>query len=255
MHPVLGVRSGRSVACLAAILALPLLASCGGGGDIRFDYPAEKVDLQLRNLRTPALYIDSVVDRRPVEQRTGGGYFLRIRFPKADDWADDPAVMYAEALAQDVEQTHLVELVPLRAQADYVLSAELLSLGCEFERSATSFLIPGLIGSGIGLAFGDGLSSRLKRAAAGAAIAIIATPMPSHNRAEAEVRLTLKDMTGNVLWQAECLGEESDKVYATATSRQDKKLVNRFLPRAIKKCNGCLVGQLRARLLELGSEQ
>ena len=37
--------------------------------------------------------------------------------------------------------------------------------------------------------------------------------MPSMNRAEAEVRLTLKDTTGNVIWQAECLGDVEEKVY------------------------------------------
>ena len=57
--------------------------------------------------------------------------------------------IYAEALAQDLEQTHLVELVPLRGQADYILSVDLLSMGCQLAALAAGlFLLTGAIGGG-----------------------------------------------------------------------------------------------------------
>ena len=241
-------------ACLLLLLLVLLGAgSCGSPG-IVFDYPEEELDFQVGHLRTPAVYIESVTDMRSPRQKSGGGHFLKIRYPKEQDWAVDPATVYAEALAQDLAQTHLVELVPLRAQADYVLSADLLSLGCRFQRSWSSFLVPASLGFAAGLAFGEDTSDRVKVGTVLGAVGVMAIPMSSRNQAEAEVRLTLKDRTGNLLWQETCLGEVAEKVYVTATSRQDQNLVDRFLPKAVKKCNGCLLGQLRQILIELGSE-
>ena len=253
-----GRRTPQNTSFAARVLFLLLfllllgVGSCGCAS-IVLNYPAENVDFKLRNLKTPAVYIESVTDMRPFEQRRGGGFFMEIAYPKQGDWAVDPATVYAEALVQDVAQTHLVELVPLRGQADYVLSADLLSLGCKFRRSWSSFLVPGTLGFATGAAFGEDTSGRLKRGAVMSAVAIMALPMPSRNQAEAEVRLTLKDRTGNILWQATCLGEVSEKVYVAATSRQDQNLVDRFLPKAVKKCNACLLGQLRQTMIELGS--
>jgi hypothetical protein len=245
---------GLRLVFLGMLFSLLLGAgSCGGPG-IVLNYPAEELDFQLRNLKTPALYIESVTDMRSAEQRRGGGHFLRIDYPKQGDWLVDPTTVYAEALAQDVEQTHLVELVPLRGQADYVLSADVLSLGCRFERSWSSYFFPALLGAGVGVAAGDDMSHRVKLGAVLGAVAVMATPMSSKNRAEAEVRLTLKDKTGNVLWQATCLGEMEDRVFVAATSRRDQDLVDRFLPAAIKKCNACLLGQMRQAMIELGSQ-
>lgn len=236
---------------------LPLLlagvGSCGHPG-IVLKYPSEQVDLQLGNLKTPAVYLESVTDMRSAEQKRGGGNFFRIDYPKQGDWLVDPATAYAEALAQDLEQTRLMELVPLRGQADYVLSADLLSLGCTFRRSGTSYLYPALLGAGVGVAAGGEPSHRVKLGSVLAAVAVMATPMASRNQAEAEVRLTLKDRTGNILWQETCLGETEDRVFVTATSRQDQNLVDRFLPRAVKKCNACLLGQMRQVMIELGSK-
>ena len=238
---------------LLLVFLLIGIGSCGSS-HIVFNYPNEELDFQLRNLRTPAVYIESVTDMRPAGQKTGGGYFREITFPKEADWAVAPATVYAEALAQDLEQTHLMELVPLRAQADYVLSADLLSLGCKFRRPWSSFLVPGSLGFAVGLAAGSDASDRIKLGAVLGAVGVLAVPMASRNQAEAEVRLTLKDTSGNILWQATCLGEVVDKVHVTATSRQDQNLVDRSLPKAVKKCNACLLGQLRQVVMELGAE-
>ena len=63
----------------------------------------------------------------PAVTAQGQGHFFKITFPKDSAWEVPPAQVYAEALAQDLEQTNLFALVPLRGQAEYVLSADLLS--------------------------------------------------------------------------------------------------------------------------------
>jgi len=238
----------------AALVVLPLLvllASCASD-KIVFNYPDEEIDLRLRSMKMPALYLDLVHDMRPVEQRDGQGHFFGISYPKDDAWERPVTEIYAEALAQDVEQTHLVELVPLRGQADYVLSVDLLSMGCRLQRSPASFLLSGAIGAGLGMALGDDASQRTKMAIVFGAAAIAAIPLPTQNRAEAEVRMTLKDRSGNLVWQKSCLGEFSEKVYLSTTARQDQQLVDKTLTKAVKRCNACLIGQLRQALLEMG---
>ena len=234
------------------LLLLPVLLMLGActGEKIVFNYPGEEIDFRLANIRTPSVYIDNVTDMRPLHQRQGGGKFLGIDYPADSSWDRPVAQVYAEALAQDTEQTHLVQLVPLRGQADYVLSADILSLGCRFERTAGSFFIPALIGGAMGLALGEDGSDRAKLGAALGAVAVVAVPMPSRNRAEAEVRLTLKDRTGNLLWSKSCLGEYEDRIYAAATSRQDQRFVDEHLTKAVKRANACLLGQMRQFLLE-----
>ena len=234
------------------LLLLPLLLVVGACSSpkIVFNYPGEEIDFQLENVRTPSVYLDSVSDMRPPKQRQGQGHFMGIDFPKDESWERPVSEIYAEALAQDVEQTHLVQIVPLRGQADYVLSADILSMGCRFDRSAGSFLLPAALGGALGLALGEDGSDRAKLGIALGAVAVVAVPMPSKNRAEAEVRLTLKDRTGDILWQKSCLGEFEKKVYASATSRQDQRFVDEHLTKAVKRANACLLGQLRQFLLE-----
>jgi hypothetical protein len=238
------------------LLVLLLGSLCGlagcGGGKIVFIYPDEALDFQLRNLKMPAVYIDSVTDMRPAIQRQGRGHFFTITYPKDTSWVVPATQIYAEALAQDLEQTHLVELVPLHAQADYILSLDLLSLSCELHRSPASLLLAGAIGMGAGLALGEDGSDRVKLGTVLAAIGIVAIPVPTSNHAEAEVRLTLKDRTGNIVWQKSCLGEVTETKYITATARQDQQLVDEHLTKAVKRANACLLGQMRQFLLENG---
>lgn len=239
-------------ATMRLVLLLPLLLVLGACGSqkIVFEYPGEELDFRLENLRTPSVYIDAVTDMRPPKQRQGRGHFLGIDFPKDDAWDRPVTEIYGAALAQDVEQTNLVQLVPLRGQADYVLTADVLSLGCRFERSAGSFLLPAGVGGALGLALGEDGSDRAKLGTVLGLAAVLAVPMPSYNRAEAEVRITLKDPTGNIVWQKSCLGEYARKVYAAATSRQDQRYVRAHLTKAVKRANGCLLGQMRQFLLE-----
>lgn len=239
----------RALLLASLVLVLLGMASCGTQ-EIVFVYPDEALDFQLRNLKMPAVYIDTVTDMRPLEQRSGQGHFFTITYPKDEAWEVPATQIYAEALAQDLDQTNLVELVPLHAQADYILSMDLLSLSCKLKRSPASFLLAGAIGMGAGMALGDDSSHRIKLGVALAAITMVAVPVPTNNHAEAEVRLTLKDRTGNILWQKSCLGEVDEKKYLTATAREDQQLVNEHLTKAVKRANACLLGQMRQFLLE-----
>ena len=235
--------SRRVLAC-AMLLLLTALSGCGGG-HITFIYPDEAMDLALVGSRTPTIYIDAVTDMRPLAQREGEGHFFKITFPNDPSWEAPATQIYAEALAQDLEQTGLVELVPLAAQADYLLSADLLSFTCQLQRSPTSYLITGLIGGALGVALGGDSSEKAKLGVALAVVGIMAIPVPTNHRAEAEVRLTLRDSRGEIVWQKACLGEITDRSSITPTARPDQELVNRDLTRAVKRANACLVGQLR----------
>ncbi len=234
---------------LLMLPALLLLAACGAP-DVAFIYPDEVIDFSLPGGRAPALYIDSVTDMRPVEQREGRGAFLGIDYP-ADASLEVPATqIYAEALAQDLEQTQLVELVPLPAQADYILSVDLFSFGCRLERSGKQLAVASAIGMAAGAALGDSGSRRVKLGLTLGAVAALAVPLASTNRAEAEVRMTLKDRDGDVVWQKACLGEYEEDLHQTITARQDQELVSKHLTKAVKRANACLLGQLRQALLE-----
>lgn len=231
-----------------------LLAAAGCSSDrIVFVYPDEAFDFRYQEGEPPTLYVDGVTDLRPPQQREGQGHFFGISYPKDEAWAVPATQVYAEALAQDLEQTALFELVPLRGEARYVLSADLLSFGCRLERSPWSFLLTGAVGAGVGMAAGDDASHRVKLASALAVVGMMAIPVSTSNKAEAEVRLTLKDPTGDVVWQASCLGEVQASKSITPTARQDQELVNEHLTRAVKRANACLMGQLRQFLVEQGS--
>jgi len=240
---------------LFVVLPLLLLVGACTSDSIVFNYPEEELDFKLRNLRTPSVFIDSVTDMRPVEQREGQGHFWSIQFPKDSSWERPVTEIYAEALAQDVEQTNLMQLVPLRGQADLVMSADILSLGCRFDRGFGTLLLPAAIGAGLGMALGDDGSDRAKLGIGLGIVAILAIPMPSKDVAEVEVRLTLKARDGDILWQKTCLGEVEEKVFATATARQDQDYVNDHLTKAVKRANACLLGQMRQYLIEVGQPE
>lgn len=240
---ILQGRVRLATAC-AVLLLLPALQACSSKR-ITFIYPDEAVDMALVGSRTPSIYIDTVTDMRPLEQRQGEGHFFKITFPKDPSWEVPATQIYAEALTQDLEQTGLVELVPLASQADYLLSADLLSFTCQLQRSPTSYVMTGLIGGALGVALGGDSSEKAKLGVALAVVGILAIPVPTNHRAEAEVRLTLRDDRGEIVWQKACLGEVTDRSSITPTARPDQELVNKDLTRAVKRANACLVGQLR----------
>jgi len=243
------VDAARCIGLLGILLVILGVSSCGSG-KVTFVYPDEAMDFIPYNTKMPAIYIDTVTDMRPIEQRQGQGSFFKITYPSDESWEVPPTQVYAEALAKDLEQTHLVELVPLHSQADYILSVDMLSMGCRLKRSAGSFLLTGALGAGVGYALGGDASHSAKLAVTLGIISMVAIPVPTKNHAEAEVRMTLKDRTGNVVWQKTCLGELDSKKYMTPTSRQDQELVNEYLTKAVKKANACLLGQLRQEFID-----
>ncbi|HPF70810.1 MAG TPA: hypothetical protein PLQ13_09085 [Candidatus Krumholzibacteria bacterium] len=237
---------------LRLALALPLLllvAACSSE-KIVFVYPDEAMDFRYQEGEPPSVYFDGVTDMRPPVQREGEGHFFGITYPKDASWDAPASIVYAEALAQDLQQTNLVALVPLRGQARYVLTADLISMTCRLERSPMSFLLTGAVGAGVGMAVGEDASHRAKLASALAVVGMLAIPVPTSNRAECEVRLVLKDMSGDILWESSCLGEYEAKKAVTPTARQDQQLVDEHLTRAVKRANACLLGQLRQYLVE-----
>ena len=234
---------------LTLILVLVVLAGCSRD-KIVFIYPDEALDFRMRNLKVPALFIDEVTDMRPPSQREGEGRVFKITYPKDEAWNMPANRIYAEALSQDIEQTNLFELVPLRGQAEYVLSVDLLSMGCQLKRSPASFLGTAAIGVAVGLVIGDDAASRTKWAVVMGAVSLIAIPVPTKNVAEAEIRMTLENAHGDVVWQKSCFGEYEGDKFITAIERKDQQFVDAHLTKAVKRANACLLGQLRQFLME-----
>ncbi len=234
------------------LLCLPLLgllASCAGQR-IGLPYPRERAGAVFADSLPPRVFLGAVEDRRSPEQREGRGMFFNIAFPGDDDWTAPVDRLYREALAQDLAQTRVVELVPLPGQAAYTLSAEIFSLGSQLARSPASFFLPFGAGMMAGMVFGEGGSDKVKLGSVLGLALLMAAPMPSAHRAECEVRLTLRNRAGEVVWQQACLGEIDGRVYVPVTAREDRKLAEKHLPRAVKRCNACLLGQLRGFLAE-----
>jgi hypothetical protein len=233
---------------LAGLAMLPWLASCGNQ-QVNFHYPGEQIDFSLLQRPKPSIFIDLVRDLRPEAQRLGQGHFLGITYPSDEAWDKPVHQIYREALVQDLTQTQLVEVVPLARQADYVLTVDLISFGSRLQRSPVSFLLPLAGGMGVGLAVGEDTSDRLKTGMVVGVAALLAVPLPTSHRAGCEAKMQLQDRQGEVVWEQTCLGEVNDTVYVTATARSDQSLVDKFLTKAVKRCNACLLGQLRQILI------
>jgi hypothetical protein len=241
------------VCLLVLLLALGGgLAGCGGP-DVSFHYPAERIDFSGHPVAPPSIFLGEVRDLRPGAQREGQGFFVGITYPADRDWDRPVTQIYRQALLQDLTQTSLVEVVPLVGQADYTLEADILSLHCRLQRSPITFLMPVAAGMGVGMAVGEDSGDRVKKGAIIGLAAMMALPLPTEHRAEAEVRLTLRDPQGQVVWTRSCLGEVDERPFVGAFDRSDQKRVDRYLVKAVKRCNACLLGQLRQELMTVGS--
>ena len=234
----------------AALLTVPValtLTSCAPQ-TVTFNYPEEKIVYPGARDSLPRVHVLLVEDRRPGDQREGEGHFTGITFPSDRSWEPAVAEIYQGALSQDIAQTQLAELTPLATQADYTLEAVIHSFHCRMERSGASFLLPVGVGMLGGFVWGDDTSARLKRGLALGVVAMGALPVPLHVEAEAEVELLLRDRDGDVVWQEVCIGQVEDDRGVPAASRPDKALAERYMPQAVKRCNACLLGQLRQYL-------
>ncbi len=234
----------RPLAAAAALLLLALTASCSRQM-VDFRYPAEKLVFPELGERLPRLHIGSILDLRPEEQHRGSGHLVGLTYPADKNWMAPVDAMYRDALSRDIAQTALAELTPVADGADFVLEAEIYSFHGRLERNAGSFLLPLGLGMTAGLVWGEDSSDKLKRGAALGVVGLLALPMPASNRAECEVRLILRDPAGEEVWRQTCIGEVDTRVYEEATARPDKGLAEKYLPQAVKRCNACLLGQLR----------
>lgn len=242
------VRELHRWAVLAVLLPIVAGLSACSTQKIGFPYPSERIVYPGLGSELTRLHITSVVDRRPQEQQRGQGHFTRITFPSDASWDPSLADIYHQALAQDITQTQLAELTPLPSQAAYTLEAVIHSLHCRLDRSGASYLLPPAVGLLGGFIWGDDTSSRLKRGALLSVVAMGVIPLPMTVRAEAEVELILRDGAGEIVWREVCIGDIEDNRSVPATARPDKQLAERYLPQAVKRCNACLLGQLRQYL-------
>ena len=242
------VRSHRRLfssgaALVLAVLSALMLAGCGSKS-VTFNYPGENLVFPNQG-QPPVIYVEFVNDLRPALQRTGDGKSSDVRFPADDAWDQPVAQLYYEALTQDLTQTNAVALADALPRADYVLEVDLLNLGCAAKRSSTGWLVSGLAGAGVGwLASGNPFGGL-----AGAILGVGAWPVNTRLRAVCEVRLRVSDLDGNVVFEETCLGEITDSVREGMTSRKDQLWVDKYLTVAVKRCNACLVGQLRQSLV------
>jgi hypothetical protein len=232
---------------LAAAALLPL-AGCGGGGAVEFHYPGESMAFPRKGDDIPRLYVEFVNDLRPGSQRAGEGGLATFRFPSDENWASPVAQIYYEALVQDLTQTDLVEIVPLRSQADYTLEVDLNHMGCKITRHAAGYVLAAAAGGGIGYAAGRSSAS----AVAGALLGIGAIPVPARMKAVCEVKLRVYDGGHEVFFERQCLGEVTRDSWQGLTARKEQEWVDEHLTVAVKRCNACLLGQLRQALLQAG---
>ena len=242
-------RTSRILGAAALLALVAALAGCGGSR-VAFRYPSESLVFPQIGEQTPRLFVEFVNDLRPDSQRGGVGGPSTFRFPSDESWDTPVNQIYYQALVQDLTQTDLVEVVPLRSQADYFLEVDLRAMGCKVRRSGAGFGMAAAVGGGIGFVLGRNAGSAI----AGAVLGIGAVPVPTRVRAVCEVMLRVRDADQELFWEQACLGEITKDTWEGMTSRKDQEWVDRYLTVAVKRCNGCLVGQLRQALVEADAE-
>jgi len=234
----------RRLALTLVPLILCGLSSCSHQV-VKFPYPAETIVYPGSGGALPRIHISRINDQRPDDQRKGQGHFTGITFPSDENWEPAVSDIYRDALTRDIAQTQLAELTPLPGQATYTLEAVIHSFHCRMERSGVSFMLPTTVGMLGGFMWGDDTSGRLKRGAVLGILALGVIPVPLHVKAEAEVELIMRDSGGDIVWREVCIGLIEDDKGVPAVSRPDKQLAEKYMPQAVKRCNACLLGQLR----------
>jgi hypothetical protein len=225
------------------LVVLVLLAGCSRA-PIVFNYPDEHVVFPEQGRVRVKLFVEFINDMRPAEEREGAGKFAAVYFPADDEWDRPVTRIYYEALVKDLQQTELVELVPMRSQADYVMEVDLLQLGARISRSPGGYVLAAAAGAGLGYV----LTQSGGGAVVGGVVGVGAMPVPAQMRAVTEARLRLYGAEREPFWDRTCLGELVKDVWTGVTSREDQVWVDEYLTVAVKRCNACLLGQLRQAL-------
>ncbi len=228
-----------------ALGAVGLLAACNnyrvsvlypseGGGNIFVERPQA------------AIYVAEPVDVRPSADREGRGMIVTLHFP-SDDKLDVPATgIVRRALLQDLATTKVAKLVSNPELADYVLDTQLLRMTTTQRRRGGAFAIPLMAGVALGTLGTLDVSAEhgFKLGIAGAVLGTL-IPGPNLVGGLVEMHLELKDrVTGEVVWESVCTGSYEKSKSLGLSAREDKKLAEEFLPRALKKANACAIGQI-----------
>jgi len=247
LHAALPAR----ILLLVAIFAL--LAGCNDYR-VRFLYPREGRGAFFNERPEVSLYVAEPVDLRPSAEREGNGWLMTRHFP-ADKHLEQAATRISmRALLQDLNQTQLAVLVRNPDNADYLLETRLMHMTTELHRPLTAWAVPLAAGVAVGalasIGSDGGLSHFLKTGAIGVVIGLM-FPAPADVRGYVRLELDLVSQeTGEVVFQTSCEGEVARSMGISMASRDDQKLVEDFLPRALKRANACAVGQLYAFLQE-----
>lgn len=241
---------------LALVLGLSVVSSGCNNYRVRFLYPQETRTNMFNSRPDVSIFVAEPDDLRPSRERHGRGFLQTLHFPP-DGKMDQPAAhTVRRALMQDLLQTRVARLVQNPDNADYVLTSQLLSMTTELSRPSSAWAFPlvagvaaGVIG-GIGTDVGHGIKVGLVGAFLGTFI-----PAPANTEATVEVKLELRDRISNeVVWSTICTGTHERTIRLSLSAREDKKIAEDFLPKALKRANACAVGQLYAHLQGQGNE-
>lgn len=243
--------TARPSRILPAVLALLLLAGCSDYR-VRFLYPREGRGAYFNERPEVSLYVAEPVDLRPSDEREGKGWLVTRHFPSDDHLDQSPTRITMRALLQDLNQTQLAVLVRNPENADYRLETRLLNMTTTLHRPITAWAVPLATGVAVGalasINSDGGTSHFLKTGAVGVVIGTM-FPAPADLRGHVRLELDLIEReTGDVVWTTTCEGEFTRSMAISMASRDDQRLVEDFLPKALKRANACAVGQLYAFL-------
>lgn len=238
---------------LIATLAVVGLTSVGCNDyRVRFLYPRESRGDFFSERPDVALYVAEPEDLRPSGQRQGSGFLSTLQFPSDDKLEQPPSRIVLRALLQDLNQTRVAALVRNPDNADYVLSSQLLSMTTRQERPIRAWAIPVAVGAMVGglssIGSDGGMSHFVKTGLVGSVLGTM-IPAPAEVTGVVKVRLELRDReTNDLLFETTCSGEYSKSIVLALSAREDQRIAEDFLPRALKRANACAVGQLYAFL-------
>lgn len=246
---------------VVAVFAAVVLSTAGCNDyRVRFLYPRENRGDFFNARPDVALYVAEPEDLRPSGQRNGSGFFSTLQFPSDDKLEQPPSRIVLRALLQDLNQTRVAALVRNPDNADYVLSSQLLSMTTRLERPLRAWAVPAAVGLAVGglssIGSDGGTSHFIKTGLVGSVLGTM-LPAPAETTGEVKVRLELRDRdTNELLFETTCTGEYRKTITLSLSAREDQRIAEDFLPRALKRANACAVGQLYAFLsdAEMGPE-
>ena len=254
------MRSTRlsTVLLLMIVLAQPFLVGCNDYR-VRFLYPRESSSDFFVEQPEVSLYVSEPEDLRSSTERKGRGFINTLHFPSDDKLDQPPSRIVLRALLQDLNQTRVASLVRSPDRADYVLDSQLLSMTTTLERPLAAWAVPLSAGVIVGVLSGigsdGGASHMIKTGLVGVVLGTM-LPAPARTTGQVELRLELREReTDRVVWSTTCTGSYQKTIRLSMSAREDQRIAEDFLPRALKRANACAVGQLYAFLQQHDTTQ